>query len=177
MSAAEKFTRLTAHRNGPDRPPPGWEPGHLINHETGVAEFTGLATTEASDPDEATILAEMRLDAAEWAIKPGSLQVRKWQQKAGSGEWCWYYRITAVRRSKAFGDLDELIGTLRRRKRSQRLSAAPGGQVWATSDWQVGKAGTIEHVLDSLGQLPARFEQSWRQAGRPPGYERSLSNR
>ena len=45
MSAAEEFTRLTAHRNGPDRPPPGWEPGHLINHETGVAEFTGLATT------------------------------------------------------------------------------------------------------------------------------------
>ena len=86
MSAAEEFTRLTAHRNGPDRPPPGWEPGHLINHETGVAEFTGLATTEAIDPDEATILAEMRLDAAEWAIKPGSLQVRKWQQKAGSGE-------------------------------------------------------------------------------------------
>ena len=140
MSAAEDFTRLTAHRNGPDRPPPGWEPGHLVNHETGVAEFTGLATTEAIDPDEATILAEMRLDPGEWAIKPGSLQVRKWQQKAGSGEWCWYYRITAVRRSKAFGDLDDLIAGLRRRKRSTKLSAAPGGQVWATSDWQVGKA-------------------------------------
>ena len=73
MSAAEDFTRLTAHRNGPDRPPPGWEPGHLVNHETGVAEFTGLATTEAIDPDEATILAEMRTDPGEWAIKPGSL--------------------------------------------------------------------------------------------------------
>ena len=35
MSAAEDFTRLTAHRNGPDRPPPGWEPGHIVNHETG----------------------------------------------------------------------------------------------------------------------------------------------
>lgn len=166
-SAAEDFTRLTAHRNGPDRPPPGWEPGHLVNHETGVAEFTGLATTEAIDPDEATILAEMRLDPGEWAIKPGTLQVRKWQQKAGTSEWCWYYRITAVRRSKAFGDLDDLIAGLRRRKRSTKLSAAPGGQVWATSDWQVGKAGTIEHVLDTLGELPSRFEESWRRAGKP----------
>ena len=167
MSAAEDFTGLVAHQNGPDRPPPGWEPGHLIDHESGQATFTGLATTEAVDPDEAAILAEMRLDPGEWKIKPGSLQVRKWQQKAGTGEWCWYYRITAVRRSKAFGDLDDLVGALRRRKRSTKLSAAPGGQVWATSDWQVGKAGTIEHVLDSLGQLPARFERSWRQAGRP----------
>lgn len=167
MSAAEDFTRLTAHRNGPDRPPPGWEPGHLINHETGVAEFTGLATTEAIDPDEATILAEMRLDPGEWAIKPGTLQVRKWQQKAGSGEWCWYYRITAVRRSKTFADVTELITQLRRRKPAARLSASPGGQVWATSDWQVGKAGTIDHVLDSLGQLPGRFERAWRAAGRP----------
>ena len=167
-SAAEDFTGRVAHHNGPDRPPPGGEPGHLVNHETGVAEFTGLATTEAIDPDEATILAEMRLDAGEWAIKPGTLQVRKWQQKAGSGdEWCWYYRITAVRRSKTFGDVDDLVAGLRRRKRSAKLSGAPGGQVWATSDWQIGKAGTIEHVLTTLGELPGRFEASWRRSGKP----------
>lgn len=167
MSAAEEFTRLTAHHNGPDRPPPGWEPGHLVNHETGRAEYTGLATTEAIDPNEATILAEMRLDPDEWGIKPGTLQVRKWQQKAGTAEWCWYYRITAVRRSKAIADLTDLTAALRRRKRSIARSEAAGAQIWATGDWQVGKAGTVDVVLDTLGELPARFESSWRQAGKP----------
>lgn len=167
MSAADEFTKLTAHRNGPDRPPPGWEPGHIVDHDSGHAEFTGLSTTEAIDPDEKIILAEMRLDPDEWAIKPGSLQVRKWQQKAGSGEWCWYYRLTAVRRSKTTADLDDLTTALRRRKRATRRSETPDGQIWATGDWQIGKAGTIDVVLDTLGQLPARFEASWRAAGKP----------
>ena len=167
MSAAEEFTRLTAHHNGPDRPPPGWEPGHVVDHENGHAEFTGLSTTDAIDPDEASILAEMRLDPEEWSIKPGSLQVRKWQQKAGSGEWCWYYRLTALKRSRAARDLDALVAALRRRKRSTALESRLGGQIWATSDWQIGKAGTIEHVLDTIGELPARFERSWKQSGKP----------
>lgn len=167
MSAAEDFTRLTAHRNGPGRPPPGWEPGHLVDYENGHAEFTGLSTTEAIDPDEASILAEMRLDPEQWSIKPGSLQVRKWQQKAGSGEWCWYYRLTALKRPRAARDLDALVTALRRRKRSTAVESRLGGQIWATSDWQVGKAGTIEHVLDTLGELPSRFERSWKQSSKP----------
>lgn len=167
MSAADDFTKLTAHHNGPDRPPPGWEPGHVVNHETGHAEFTGFSTNEAIDPDEATILAEMRLDPEQWSIRPGSLQVRKWQQKAGSGEWCWYYRLTAERRSRAIDDIESLTRTLRRRKRSSAASEAPHAQLWATGDWQVGKAGTVDVVLDTLGELPARFEASWRAAGKP----------
>lgn len=167
-SAAEDFTRLTAHQNGPDRPPPGWQPGHLIDHEAGTAEFTGLATTEAVDPDEAAILSEMRLDPDEWQIRPGSLQVRKWQQRGGDeSSWCWYYRITAVRRSKSVQDLEGISRALRRRKRSRRRSEAPGAQIWATGDWQIGKEGTIDVVLETIGALPDRFEASWRAAGKP----------
>lgn len=165
--AAEHFTRLTAHSNGPDRPPPGWEPGHLVNHEQGRAEYTGLSRSEAIDPDESHVLEEMRLDPERWRIRPGSLQVRKWQQKAGSGEWCWYYRITAERRPETDVDLDDLVAALRKRSKPKPTSTAVGSQIWATSDWQIGKAGTIEHVLETLGALPSRFEKSWRQSGRP----------
>jgi len=158
-SAAEDFTRLTAHDNGPAKPPPGWEPGHILDHQSGTATYTGLSTSAAIDPDEETILVEMRLDPAEWSIQPGSLQVRKWQQKAGSDEWCWYYRITAVRRSKPSADIQDLIAHLRRRKRSKAVSVNSEGQVWATSDWQIGKENTIDVVLDTLGALPDRFEK------------------
>ena len=167
MSAAEDFTRLTAHSNGPDRPPPGWEPGHLVNHESGRAEYTGLSLSESIDPDERAVLEEMNLEPERWRIRPGSLQVRKWQQKAGTDEWCWYYRITAERRPETDVDLDKLIGALRKRSKPKPASTAVGGQVWATSDWQIGKAGTIEHVLETLGALPDRFERSWRKSGRP----------
>lgn len=167
MSAAEDFTGLVSHENGPDRPPPGWEPGHVIDHAAGEATYSGVATTDAIDPNEATILAEMRLDPAEWQIKPGTLQVRKWQQRAGTDEWCWYYRITAVRRCTALPDLEGITSALRRRKRSTGRSGASGAQIWATGDWQIGKAGTIDVVLDTLGQLPSRFEASWRAAGKP----------
>ena len=166
-SAAEDFTRLTAHDNGPGRPPPGWEPGHVLDHAAGTATFTGLWLTEEIDPDEATILAEMKLDPEQWAIQPGTLQVRKWQQKAGSDEWCWYYRITVVRRSKASADISDLITHLRRRKRIKQAYSGAGGQIWATSDWQIGKEGTVDVVLDTLGALPDRFEASWRTAGKP----------
>lgn len=166
-SAAEDFTRLTAHNNGPAKPPPGWEPGHILDHQSGTATFTGLSLDAAIDPDEAKILAEMKLDSEQWSIQPGSLQVRKWQQKAGSDDFCWYYRITAVRRSKPSADIQDLIAHLRRRKRSKATAANSDGQLWCTSDWQCGKEGTIDVVLDTLGRLPDRFEKSWREAGKP----------
>ena len=170
MTAAEEFDGLIAAAAPASKPPPGWEPGHVLNHESGIATFTGLSLAEAIDPDEATILGEMKLDPEQWAIIPGTLQVRKWQQKAGTDEWCWYYRITVERRSPAAHGLDEFVAHIRSRKPRKATRAAPdaaGAQIWATSDWQVGKTGTIETVLSDLAALPDRFEASWAEAGRP----------
>lgn len=165
-SDAEQFTGLTNYEAAAPKPPPGWELGHVVNHNNGSAQYTGLSLDEAIDPNEAEILAEMRLDSTQWSIKPGSLQVRKWQQKAGL-EWCWYYRITAVRRPVSSVDLEGLTKALRKRKRRKAVDGNLGGQIWATSDWQIGKAGTIEMVLDTVGSLPDRFEASWIQSGKP----------
>jgi hypothetical protein len=170
MSAADDFDGLIAAAVPAQKPPPGWEPGHILDHESGVATFTGLSLTDSIDPDEAKILAEMKLDPEQWAVIPGTLQVRKWQQKAGSDDWCWYYRITVERRSKAAHGLDEFVAHVRSRKprkRATRTGVASGAQIWATSDWQIGKAGTIETVLEDLAALPDRFEAAWVEAGKP----------
>lgn len=166
-SSADKYDRMMAHQNPPAAPPPGWEPGYQVDHAAGEATFQGLSTVEAIDPDEASVLGEMGLDAGEWMIQPGSLQIRKWQQRAGTDEWCWYYRITAVRRTRSAGDIDEFVREVRRRKPVKRTSTVPGAQIWATSDWQIGKAGSLEVVVDALAELPDRFEAAWRDAGRP----------
>jgi predicted phosphodiesterase len=162
---ASSVDGLPAHHNQP-RPPQGWEPGHTYNLEDGIGTYTGLSLEQSIDPDEAKILEEMGLDPEQWQVVPGSLQVRKWQQKAGTDDWCWYYRITVERRTDTV-DIAEFTAAVRSRKpRKPPTKLTPAAQLWCSSDHQVGKPGTAER-LDAMLTLPLRFRAAHKAAGRP----------
>ncbi|MEM9467669.1 MAG: hypothetical protein AAGA90_20000 [Actinomycetota bacterium] len=165
-SFADDVDGLTPHVNDPVRVR-GWKPGVTHHRDRGEIEVNALRPNDIHGDDRSIIESlDIDLDPERWTVT----QVRVWEQRAGSGEFCHYYRLREREAADfAAGGLrtEELIDLIRSPvPRRAPASTRPGTQLWSTGDWQVGKAGT-ENVIDALRRLPDRFEAAWREAGRP----------
>ena len=145
--------------------PKGWERGNERIGDYGVGSTGPIEP--GTTVSEQLLLERAGFDPEEWQIV-GDVNYREWDANIGGGviKTMQYRKFNVKRRNHAGKDIEELIKSVNRRKRTPSPGSGAATHVFASGDWQLGKIdgdgteGSVDRVLAGIDQSVRMLKQS-----------------